>query len=316
MQYPHIAVVGSANTDMIIKSSRIPLPGETVTGGEFFCVPGGKGANQAVAAARLGNQVSFIAKMGTDLFGDQAIAGYRQEGINVEYIFRSRDIPTGVALIMVDDSGENLISVASGANHALIAADVYEVADVIRSASVLMLQLETTMEVVIAAAQIAHRANVPVILDPAPAPDFPLDPELLKCVSYLTPNESEASRLTGLVVDDETTARRAAQKLLATGPDCVILTMGTAGALVCTSTGTTMIESFTVDAVDSTAAGDAFNGGLATAIAAGKPLHEAVVEACANGALATTKIGAQPSLPSAAELRDLVRTRNLTLTHK
>ena len=249
----------------------------------FFCVPGGKGANQAVAAARLGQRVTFIGKVGSDLFGDQAIAGYQKEDIDVAHIFRSKDMPTGVALIMVDRAGENLISVASGANHALTAGDIEEVADVIRSASVLMLQLETAMEPVIAAAQIAHRANVPVILDPAPAPNAPLDPALLECVSFLTPNEGEASRLTGIAIDDEASARVAAKKLLAAGPSCVILTLGVAGALVCTSTGTAMIESFPVDAVDSTAAGDAFNGGLAAALAAGKSLDVAVVEACACG---------------------------------
>ena len=233
--------------------------------------------------------VTFIGKVGSDFFGDQAIAGYQKEGIDVAHIFRSKDMPTGVALIMVDRAGENLISVASGANHALTAGDIEEVADVIRSASVLMLQLETAMEPVIAAAQIAHRANVPVILDPAPAPNAPLDPALLKCVSFLTPNEGEASRLTGIAIDDEASARVAAQKLLAAGPSCVILTLGVAGALVCTSTGTAMVESFPVDAVDSTAAGDAFNGGLAAALAAGKALDVAVVEACACGALADDK---------------------------
>ncbi len=309
MQGSKVVVIGSVNTDMIIKSAHIPRPGETVIGGEFFCVPGGKGANQAVAAARLGSQVTLIACVGDDQLGDQAIAGFRQEGINVENIFRSNDMPTGVALIMVGDDGENLISVASGANYALTADHVHAVADIIRGAGVLMLQLETTMEVVLAAAQIAHNANVPVILDPAPAPNTSLDPHLLKCVSYITPNESEASRLTDLVVDDEKTAEQAAQQLLATGPGCTILTLGSAGALVCTREQSILIESFPVSTVDSTAAGDAFNGGLAAAIAAGKPLLEAVVQACASGALASTRIGAQPSLPYASELIDLVKSR-------
>ena len=312
MQQPYIVVVGSSNTDMVVKSARIPLLGETVTGGELFCVPGGKGANQAVAAARLGGQVCFVTKVGDDLFGRQAVEGYQNEGIDVEHIFRTEEAPTGVALILVDESGENLISVASGANHALTAVDVAAVADTIRGASVLMLQLEIPMESVLAAAQIAHEANVPVVLDPAPSPDGPLDPELLRCVSYLTPNETEASRLTGIQVTDQASAREAASKLLDSGPDHVIITLGRAGALACERDDAIMIEAFAVDAIDSTAAGDAFNGGLAVAIGGGRTFKRAVLETCATGALSTTQIGVQLSLPSAMKLDEFVLARGMT----
>lgn len=313
MAHPHIVVIGSSNTDMVVKSTRIPVPGETVTGGEFVCAPGGKGANQAVAAARLGAQVTFIAKVGDDLLGRQAIEGYQKEGINVEHIWRSKDAPTGVALILVDDAGENLISVASGANHTITPEDIEGVGDIICGASVLMLQLEIPVESVLAAARIAYDAGVPVILDPAPTPDKPLDPELLRRVSYLTPNENEADRLTGIRVTDEASAKAAAAKLLSFGPENVIVTLGAAGTLASSQAGTIMIAGFPVNAVDSTAAGDAFNGGLAVAIGAGKSVKDAVLEASAAGALATTKLGAQPSLPRASELKELIEQFPSTL---
>jgi len=310
---PHIVVVGSANTDMVVKSTRIPAPGETVTGGEFLSVPGGKGANQAVAAARLGAQVTFIAKVGDDLLGRQAIEGYQKEGISVEHIWQSKEAPTGVALILVDDSGENLISVASGANHLITPEDIGGIADIICCAKVLMLQLEIPLEAVLAAARIAFDAGVPVILDPAPTPDEPLDPELLRRVSYLTPNESELERLTGKKVHDIASAKEAAKELLNLGPKNVVVTLGDAGALVCAREGTSEIAPFTVDAVDSTAAGDAFNGGLAAAIGAGKSVKEAVLEASAAGGLATTKLGAQPSLPKESEHKDLMDSCTATM---
>ncbi len=298
---------------MVVKSTRIPAPGETVTGGQFVCVPGGKGANQAVAAARLGAPVTFITKVGDDSFGQQAIEGYEKEGINVEHIWRSKDAPTGVALILVDDAGENLISVASGANHAITPEDIEGVGDIICGASVLMLQLEIPVESVLAAAKIAYDAGVPVILDPAPAPEGQLDAELLRRVSYLTPNATESERLTGVRVTDEASAKAAAEKLLNSGPENAIVTLGSTGALACGRTGTTMIAGFPVDAVDSTAAGDAFNGGLAVAIGAGKSMKDAVLEASAVGALATTKLGAQPSLPKAKELKELIDRFSSTL---
>ena len=207
MQIPRIVVVGSSNTDMVVKSQRIPTPGETVTGGQFVMAPGGKGANQAVAAARLGAEVTLVARVGDDLFGRQAVEGYQKEGIVTDFIVVDPQHHTGVALILVDEQGENLISVASGANHAISPQDVEKAAEPIRAADVVMLQLEIPLHVVRRTAQLAVEAGVPVILDPAPAPSEPLDGELLRSVTYLTPNESEAERLTGIRVDDEESAR-------------------------------------------------------------------------------------------------------------
>ena len=303
MQIPRIVVVGSSNTDMVVKSRRIPAPGETVTGGQFVMAPGGKGANQAVAAARLGAQVTLVAKVGDDLFGRQAVEGYQNEGIATDFIVGDPQHHTGVALILVDEKGENLISVASGANHALSPLDVEKAVEPIRAADAVMLQLEIPLPVVQRTAELAAEAGVPVILDPAPAPSEPLDGELLRHVTYLTPNESEAERLTGIRVVDEESARTAAEKLLAAGARHVIVTLGAKGALVAGAGPSRLIPSRIVDALDSTAAGDAFNGGLATALARGLELVEAVEEACLVGALSTTRLGAQPSLPTLEQLQ-------------
>jgi ribokinase len=302
MKTPRIVVVGSVNADMVVKSQWIPKPGETVTGGQFVMAAGGKGANQAVAAARLGAAVTFVAKVGQDMFGDQAVANYQQEGMDTRFIARDPQHATGVALIMVDDKGENLISVASGANHSLTPADVDRAAEAIRGADMVMLQLEIPMEVVEHSAALAAAAGVPVILNPAPA--APLSPDVLRHVTYLTPNESEAERLTGLPVHDEATARAAAQKLLDSGVRCVILTMGAKGALLVTAEDARVAPAFFVEARDTTAAGDAFCGGVACAIARGAPLFDAVREASLVAAFSVTRLGAQPSLPTAAELRE------------
>jgi ribokinase len=302
MKTPRIVVVGSSNTDMVVKSQRIPAPGETVTGGTFILAPGGKGANQAVAAARLGGQVAFIAKVGDDVFGQQAIAGYQKEGIATDWIFRDPAHSTGVALILVDEKGENLISVASGANHALTPDDVIRAADVIRIADIVLLQLEIPMDVVACAARLAYEAGVPVILDPAPAPAKPLDGELLRHVAYVKPNETEAERLTGIAVHDEASARKAAQKLLQSGVRGAIVTLGAKGAVWVTDRETGSLPGFSIHAVDTTAAGDAFTGGLACALARGDSLEQSIRYASLVGALSATRLGAQPSLPTAAEV--------------
>jgi ribokinase len=308
MKTPRVVVVGSSNTDMVVKSQRLPAPGETVTGGQFVVAAGGKGANQAVAAARLGAKVTFVAKLGQDMFGDQAVEGYRREGIVTDFILRDPDHPTGVALILVDGKGENLISVASGANHALTPEDVAKAADAIRAADVVLLQLETPIETVAFTARLAAEAGVAVVLDPAPAPDVPLDGELLGHVAYLTPNETEAERLTGIRVTDEASARAAAAKLLRSGARHAIITLGTKGALVAAADRMVLVPSFPVEARDSTAAGDAFNGGLACALARGMSLEDAVREASLVGALSVTRLGAQPSLPTVEELRRFAAT--------
>jgi ribokinase len=292
---PDIVVVGSANTDMVVKSPRIPGPGETVIGSEFLLAAGGKGANQAVAAARLGANVTFVACLGKDVFGDQAVAGYRDEGIDVSYVVRDPDVASGVALIIVDAQGENSIAVASGANARLSPADVARAADAISQADVLLAQLEVPIDTVRAAIELAHKAGVPVILNPAPAQE--MDPDLLRMVTLATPNEHEIRVVVGKKDQDA-----AISAMLDAGTETVLVTMGRHGALWASRTTRTMVPAFRVQAVDTTAAGDAFNGGLACALGRGEPLADAIRYASAVAALSVTRMGAQPSLPTAAEV--------------
>jgi len=304
MKTPHVVVVGSSNTDMVVKTAHLPKPGETVVGGTFVMAAGGKGANQAVAAARLGVKTTFIAKVGDDLFGRQAVEGYQKEGIDTRWVLRDAERPTGVALILVDERGENLISVASGANEALSPEDIDAAAEVLRSADIVVMQLEIPLPTVCRAAEIAAAAGVPVILDPAPAPTRPLPEDLLRHVAYLKPNETEAERLTGVAVVDADSAQAAADRLLASGPRAVIITLGARGALVVERPGEgVMVPPHTVSAVDTTAAGDAFSGALAVALARGESLLDAARFAAVAGALAASRMGAQPSLPTEAEVR-------------
>ena len=302
MKKARIVVVGSSNTDMVVKSRRIPAPGETVVGGEFLVAAGGKGANQAVAAARLGAGVQFISRVGADAFGDQAIAGYRRDGINTDLIVRDPDNATGVALILIDEAGENAISVASGANHAMSLEDIDRAATAIRGAGVLVMQLELPLSIVARAAEIAAQAGVPVILDPAPAPEKPLPAALLRNITCIKPNVAEAEGLTGIHVTDESAAREAASALLGMGPSCAIITMGADGALLADESGVVPVPATPVAALDTTAAGDAFSGALALGWGAGLQRAEAVRLASSAGAFAATRMGAQPSLPSRSEL--------------
>ncbi len=306
---PRIVVVGSSNTDMVVKSQRIPRPGETVTGGQFVMAAGGKGANQAVAAARLGAEVTLVAKVGQDMFGDQAVANYRQEGIVTDFILRDPQRATGVALILVDDQGENLISVASGANHALQPEDLERAGAAIRAADVLLLQLEIPLETVACAARLAAAAGVAVILDPAPAPAHPLDAALMQHLACVKPNETEAERLTGVRVVDEASARQAAEKLRQAGAQNAIITLGSQGALWSSPSDAGFVAAPRVQAVDATAAGDAFSGALACALARGLALPAAVEYACLVGAISVTRMGAQPSLPRQDEVQRFVDNR-------
>lgn len=295
-----IVVVGSSNTDMIIQMPRIPRPGETILGGRFSMAAGGKGANQAVAAARAGGSVTFIARVGSDMFGQKAIDGFVADGINVDHVIRDPQSPSGVALIFVADDGENSIGVASGANGRLSPADVERAKDVFGSADVLVMQLETPIETVRTAAQIASARGVRVILNPAPAQR--LGDDVLKCVSILTPNETEAELLTGIKVDDDNGAAQAAKALLAKGISTVLITLGARGAFVATRDGGAVVPGFKVEPVDTTAAGDVFNGALAVALAEKKALEDAVRFANAAAALSVTKLGAQPSAPTRKEI--------------
>lgn len=298
----HIVVIGSSNTDMIVTIERIPKPGETVIGGQFAQAAGGKGANQAVAAARAGAAVTFVARVGDDVLGQQALAGFQCENININYVRKDSSAPSGVAFIFVDQKGENSIAVASGANLNLSPRDIEDAAEVIAQASALVMQLEIPLDAVEAAAALAAQKGVPVILNPAPAQ--PLSDQLLRNVSILTPNESEAELLTGLPVHTEAEAAAAAHVLHQKGVRTVIITLGSRGAYCSHSEsgGAGIAPGFEVQAVDTTAAGDVFNGALAVALAEGKPLAAAVAFANAAGALSVTKAGAQPSVPARADI--------------
>ena len=300
MNRKSILVVGSSNTDMIIKMQRIPKPGETILGGEFASAAGGKGANQAVGAARAGGDVTFIARVGRDMFGDKAVAGFIADGINVDYVVRDRTCPSGVALIFVGQNGENSIAVASGSNANLAPADLLKARRAFNRASVVVLQLETPLKTVEAAAKLAASAGARVILNPAPA--RPLPNALLRRVYLLTPNETEAKLLTGLTVKNEAGAAKAANALLARGVENVIITLGARGALVAGRQGRGMVPAHKVKAVDTTAAGDVFNGTLAVALAEGKSLLEAARFASAAAAISVTRLGAQPSAPQRKEI--------------
>ena len=300
MSRPRLVVVGSSNTDMVVRSPRLPAPGETVLGGEFAMAAGGKGANQAVAAARLGALVTLVARLGRDPFGDAAEAGLASEGIDLSHLSRHPEAVSGVALILVDAGGENLISVAPGANATLDAAAVEAAAGAIRRADALLLQLEVPLAAVARAAELAFEAGVPVLLDPAPA--RPLPDELLARVAYLTPNVGEAEALTGVAADSEGGAREAAERLLARGARRVVVTRGAAGALLCSPGSALALPAPRADAVDTTAAGDAFSGALAVALASGQEETEAVRFANRVAAVAVTRLGAQPSLPWRREL--------------
>lgn len=300
MRTKSIVVVGSSNTDLIIRVPRIPRAGETLLGGEFMTAAGGKGANQAVGAARAGGKVALIARVGTDAFGDRAVTGLRRDGVDVSCVFRDKLAASGVALIFVARDGENSIAVAGGANANLSPADVKKAAGVIRSAALLVAQLETPLATVIAAALVAVKAGVPVILNPAPARALPN--RLLKLTSILTPNETEAELLTGIKVIDEAAAARACAKLRARGVRTVILTLGARGAYLADVSGQQLVAGFKVKAVDSTAAGDIFNGALSVALAERKTLRDAVRFANAAAALSVTRLGAQPSAPTRAEI--------------
>ncbi len=306
MNRPRVVVIGSSNTDMVIKLDRIPRPGETILGGEFVVAAGGKGANQAVGAARAGGQVTFIARVGTDMFGQQAVAGFVQHGIDVSHIVHDPNSPSGVALIFVAKDGQNSIAVAGGANAKLSPADVTAAASALDGASALVMQLETPLETVEAAAELAAARGIPVILNPAPAQ--PLSDQLLRRVSILTPNETEAELLTGIAVTDESSAGKAAAALRARGVPTVIITLGAQGALLADASGVERIPGFTVVAVDTTAAGDIFNGALAVALGEGRPLPAAVRLANAAAALSVTRLGAQPSAPSRPEIDGLLRS--------
>jgi len=301
---PRITVVGSSNTDMVIKTDRIPAHGETVLGGEFAMFPGGKGANQAVAAARLGAAVSFVARVGTDVFGDKAVEGFRREGIDTEFIVRDPEEPSVIALIFVDRRGENVIAVAPGANSRLSPADVERASERLSGCSALVLQLEIPLETVERAARLASEHGVRVILNPAPMMPDGLPRPLLELVDVLVPNETEARTLLDLGecgrIDEGAMSR-----LPEIGVRTAVVTLGARGALVVTRDGVQAVSAPRVRAVDTTAAGDAFVGALVVALSSGHDLLESARFAGRAAALSVTRMGAQSSLPTAQEVAQL-----------
>jgi len=300
---PKIVVIGSSNTDMVVRTSRIPSPGETIIGGKFIMIPGGKGANQAVAASRLGGNIIFVARIGNDMFGDRSMANYHEAGIDTEFIFRDENHPSGVALIAVDDNAENSIVVSPGANNELSVHDIKSVEKELKSAIYVLMQLEVPMETVKYAARIASEAGVKVILNPAPATR--LCGELLKNIYLITPNETEAELLTGITIQNQEDAKLAADKLIGMGVQNVIITLGSSGALIRDAGGFTLQEARKVEAVDTTAAGDVFNGALCVALTEGMDIREAVRFATVAASISVTRMGAQSSIPVRAEVDTL-----------
>ena len=298
-----IIVIGSSNTDMVIKSAHLPAPGETILGGEFFMNPGGKGANQAVAAAKLGGEVVFVAKVGDDIFGQEAVQGFKNEGINTDFIVVDPRNPSGVATIMVDDQGENCIAVASGANGTLSPADIDKALARIDAADVLLMQLETPIPTIDYAASAGSEKWRTVILNPAPAQA--LSDDLLAKLDVITPNETEAEILTGIKVENTTDAEKAALALREKGVGTVIITLGSQGAFVVADSFTGMVPVRKVNAVDTTAAGDTFNGALAVGMANGLPIEAAVEFANKAASVSVTRLGAQASAPRLEELEGL-----------
>ena len=300
-----VVVVGSSNTDMTVRVPRIPRPGETVVGRDFRVSGGGKGANQAVAAARAGGRVRFVTALGADGFGDRARDAFVADGIDVGLVRRVPDTASGVALIFVDEAGENSIAVASGANAALAPADVIGLATSLGRDDVVLAQLEIALDTVAAAVEIARDRGARVILNPAPARALP--DAVLRGVSILTPNEQEAAQLTGVeATDTEAGLSRAARLLHDRGVRDVAITLGSRGVYVSSSGRSTLVKAFRVDAVDTTAAGDVFNGALAVALIEGLSLLDAVRFANAAAAVSVTRLGAQASAPRRPEIEAML----------
>ncbi|MBK8222158.1 MAG: ribokinase [Candidatus Obscuribacter sp.] len=303
-----VIVVGSLSMDLVLTVPRLPLVGETIKGDSFSNFVGGKGNNQALAAAKLGASVSMLGLLGKDNYGDIVLGNLQQNNVDCRHMLRTDKTGTGIANIWVGPAGENVIVIIPNANGALSPQLVEENKAIFDDAAVLLLQLEIPLETVTRAAHLARECGVKVILNPAPAPaDGKLPAELLGCVDIIVPNETEAMLITGINPDTEENALRCAEKLLAMGPGTVVLTLGARGALIVEQSGNhQFISSFQVKVVDSTAAGDAFLGAMAAGLADNLTAGQAVKQGCAAGALACTRAGAAPSLPSKEALSTLL----------
>jgi ribokinase len=297
---PKIYVIGSSNTDMVIKSDKLPTPGETIIGGVFLMNAGGKGANQAVAVAKLGAEVIFVSKVGNDIFGKQAIEGFQNLGINTDFVFIDNENPSGVALILVDGHGENSISVASGANANLQISEVQKAINQVQKDDIVLLQLEIPLTTVTGTIKKCAEKGAKVILNPAPAQK--LDESVFEFISLITPNETEAELLTGIKVIDLASAELAAKAFHIRGIPEVIITLGSRGAFFSDETKQVLIPSPKVEAIDSTAAGDIFNGALCVAISEGQAIEDAISFACKAASISVTRMGAQASAPTREEV--------------
>jgi ribokinase len=295
---PNIIVVGSLNADLVVRAPRFPQPGETISGEDLKIIPGGKGANQSVAAARQGASVAMVGRVGNDSFGPELINNLKRNGVDTAHVQIDAEAATGTATIIVDAKGQNSIVLSPGGNGRVSPADLNTVS--FSDYKLLLLQLEIPLEPVLAAANRAKEKGLRVVLNPAPARTLP--EELIALPDFIVPNEGELSLLTNQPVKDLASAENAAKALLARGAQTVIVTLGANGALIVNQEVTKHIPAFQVDVVDTTAAGDAFIGGFASALLQDKPLGEAVRYGCACGALAATKFGAQPSLPTKEEV--------------
>jgi ribokinase len=299
---PDILVVGSLNADLVVRAPRFPQPGETISGEDLQVIPGGKGANQAVAAARLGANVSMLGRVGKDNFGDFLLNNLKSNNVDSQLVQRD-DASTGTATIIVDSNGQNSIVLSAGANGKVSTADVESTSFLHHK--LLLLQLEIPTLTVLSAAQRAKENNVRMILNPAPAKEIP--DELIALADFIIPNETELSLLTGVDVNNIPSAEKAARVLLQRGTKHVIVTLGSKGALIVDNAQATQVDTFKVNVVDTTAAGDAFIGGFATKLLESDNLLSAVRYGCACGALATTKFGAQPSLPTKEEVDNFLK---------
>jgi len=299
MTHSKIVVIGSANTDMVVKAKTLPLPGETILGGQFFMNAGGKGANQAVAAARMGGLVTLVAKVGDDIFGKQTIEGLQKENINTDFVFIDALTPSGTALINVNEEGENCIVVAPGANANLLPADIDKV-DIISTAEIILMQLEVPMQTIEQVVKNAKFNHQKIIINPAPAQA--LSDELLKGLYLITPNETEASMLTGIAVVDEVSASKAADIFLEKGVQNVIITLGKQGAYFQNSTEQILVPAPLVRAIDTTAAGDTFSGAITVALTENKTWKQAIEFAVQAASISVTRLGAQASVPYRNEI--------------
>lgn len=300
MHKPKIVVVGSINMDLLATVDRFPVPGETVRSKSFTTVPGGKGANQAAAAALAGAQVTMVGRVGKDIFGDSCLENLKSKGVDIQFIKRDEQEPTGNAMISVDTEGQNELIYTAGANNRVTVQDAKDAKDAIQAADMIILQFELPMETVSGVVSLASELGTRIIVNPAPA-DTPTE-GLLKKIDYFVPNESEAKQLTGLHVVDTDTAAEAAKELFNRGTKHVIVTMGPQGAVIYDTNGLLRVPTRQVKAVDVTAAGDSFIGALAVALSSDRDLPDAVDFACSAATLSVTKLGAQPSIPTREEI--------------